>query len=59
MLTNQALLYRQGVEYIICIVQADNASRVLVSIILFIILLGGFKDISPSGGILSTTVGES
>lgn len=45
--------------YIICIVQADNASRVLVSIILFILLDGGFKYITPGGGILSTTVGES
>lgn len=43
-------------EYIICIVQADNSSRVLSSIIFFILLDGGFKDIIPSGGILSTTV---
>lgn len=43
-------------DYIICIVQADNASRVLFRIILFILLDGGFN---PSGGILSTTIGKS
>lgn len=46
-------------EYIICIVQSDNASRVLVSIILSIWLDGGFKHITTSGGILPATVGES
>lgn len=48
-----------NLDYIICIVQADNASRILVKIILLILLDVGFKDTTPCGGILSTTIGES